>query len=576
MTEGPGRIYEVAQRQRAALLRGERQAAGELVRAYGQVWRRIKVSLDALLDERRRAEAAGAEITAGWLYQYGRLQSLQSQVTGEIRQFAEFADSLIIRQQGAAVEAALAHTEELVRMQEAGVRSQESGGGPSTVLRPAQDGGSGGGIEGVEIRWERLPREAVQSLIGFTADGSPLRALLDALGPAASAAVRDELISGVALGIHPTQIARRVKESLGGNLVRALRISRTETLRAYREATFLSYQANDQVVDGWVWLSAATARTCAACWGLHGSVHPLSERQVDHPNGRCSAIPHLRPSTAAPDDGASAQDAQPIAVESGEAQFARMEPSAQDAIIGQAAGAAYRAGAVKLADFVGRRQDPGWGAALGVRSLRGVVGVDRSAGFSSWARALSQGDAAIVRTAEQLAQRRGVLAAYNGDAQVAQLMTDGVLGIPRDAWLPRQISVDAEWFTGAERQMRVASFDPKRDALLINPHQDYWRLSDPDRKTYLAQLARTGVLATAERLHPVLHELAHVAQRKAGVGRLPAAFSAAERAIAEGVSLRAAWQPVEFLAEVLAGELLGRTFAPAVKSLYKAYGGLQR
>lgn len=302
---------------RAALLRGERQAASELVRAYGEVWRRIKGELDALLAERTRTERRGEPVDEGWLFQYGRLQALQNQVEGEIKLFAEFADPLITRQQGAAVDAALAHAEELAREQRGG--GGEGQGGASTGSAP------------VQVQWSRLPREAVQGVIGFTADGSPLRALLDALGPAAGQAVRDELISGVALGVHPTQIARRVKAALGDNLVRALRISRTETLRAYREATFLSYQANDQVLDGWVWLSAATARTCAACWGLHGTVHPLSERQVDHPNGRCTQAPHLK-------------GAQPVDIEAGEDQFARMEPAKQDAILGKAAGAAYRGG----------------------------------------------------------------------------------------------------------------------------------------------------------------------------------------------------------------------------------------
>ena len=352
MTAGPGRVYAAAQRQRAKLLRGERQAASELVRAYGEVWRRIKAGLAALLAERRRAEAAGEEITEGWLFQYGRLQALQNQVDGEIRVFAEFADPLITRQQGAAVDAALEHTEELVRGQAAG------GGEPLSV----------------QVRWNRLPREAVQSVIGFTADGSPLRELLDALGPAAGRAVRDELISGVALGAHPTQIARRVKEALGGNLVRALRISRTETLRAYREATHLSYQANDQVVDGWVWLSAATARTCAACWALHGTVHPLSERQVDHPNGRCTQVPHLR-------------GGQPIEITTGEAQFAEFEPAKQNTILDQAASAAYRAGAVRLTDFAGRRHDPDWGPTLGVRSLREIMGKDEAA---KWVRRVGE------------------------------------------------------------------------------------------------------------------------------------------------------------------------------------------
>lgn len=61
-------------------------------------------------------------------------------------------------------------------------------------------------------------------------------------------------------------------------------------------------------------------------------------------------------------------------IEKGEELFARMTPAQQDAKLGQAAGAAYRAGAVKLIDFVGVRRDPDWGDTRYVKSLRQVVG----------------------------------------------------------------------------------------------------------------------------------------------------------------------------------------------------------
>lgn len=336
---GGGRLYEVAARQRAAMLRGERQAASELVRAYGGIWRRMQERLAGLLESRRQTEEKGQEVGPGWLFQFDRLGSLQRQVEAELRTFAEFADPLITRQQGAAVDAALEHAEQLVR--------------------------TAAGQAGIAAGWAQLPQDVVADLIGFTANGSPLRALLDALGPAAAASVRDALIQGVALGRHPTQIARAIRGALGGNLAHALTISRTETLRAYREATLRSYQANSDVVDGWVWNCACTARSCAMCWAMHGTVHGLDETLDDHPNGRCSAVPHLR-------------GEQPVAIATGAEQFARLEPGAQDAILGQAAGRAYRAGAFKLEDVVGRSFDPDWGPMRRVRSLREILGPEEA------------------------------------------------------------------------------------------------------------------------------------------------------------------------------------------------------
>ena len=339
MTEG--RIYEVAAAQRAALLRGERQAAGALVHAYGGIWRRIKEEVGRLLDLRAEAERRGEEVGPGWLFQFNRLDSLQRQVEAALRTFAEFADPLISREQAAAVDAALLHTEQLVRKATDQAR--------------------------VTVNWVRLPTAAIEDLIGFTATGSPLRELLDALGPAASATVRDRLIQGLALGFNPTRIAREIRGALGGNLARALTIARTEVLRAYREASLRSYQVNDDVVDGWIWNCACTERSCAMCWAMHGSVHPLTERLDDHPNGRCSMLPHVKALS-----GMSAQ----ALPETGPVQFARLTPAQQDGILGQAAGRAYRAGAIRLEDVVGRTFDPDWGSTRRVKSLREMLGAD--------------------------------------------------------------------------------------------------------------------------------------------------------------------------------------------------------
>lgn len=346
---GPGRLYQVAERQRAALLRGERQAASELVRAYGGVWQRIQARLDALWQAKAAAEADGLAVGDSWLYQFNRLDTLQRQVEAELRMFVEFADPLITRQQGVAVDAALQHSEELVR----------------TLTSQA----------GVSVGWARLPTSAIEDLIGFTADGSPLRELLDALGPAASSSVRAALIQGLALGRGPAAVAREIRQALGGNVARALTISRTETLRAYREATRRSYEVNSDVVDGWIWNCACTERSCAMCWAMHGSVHPHSESLNDHPNGRCSMLPHVK------DFPGMAPQALP---EAGPAQFARLTPAQQDGILGKAAGRAYRGGAFKLEDVVGRTFDPDWGPGFRVKSLRELVGQEEA---EKWRRA---------------------------------------------------------------------------------------------------------------------------------------------------------------------------------------------
>lgn len=68
--------------------------------------------------------------------------------------------------------------------------------------------------------------------------------------------------------------------------MRALRISRTEMLRAYREATRRNYQANGDIVPGWRWLCAKQPRTCAARLAMDGT-HKCRDQTADNVSGAC-------------------------------------------------------------------------------------------------------------------------------------------------------------------------------------------------------------------------------------------------------------------------------------------------
>lgn len=358
-----GEIYRLARQFRRELLRGERRAANEMLRAYGDIWRRIKIRLDVLLGQIRDARAAGEEPGISWLIEQGRLERLLEQVKAEMRAFADLAEARIVEEQRQAVEAAERHAAKMMQ---------------AALWREALVVGS----------FARVPMEALADLVGFLSDGTPLRRLLDELGPDASRATREALITGLATGQSPRVIARRVRAAFGGNLARALRVSRTEVLRSYREATLRSYQANDDVVSGWIWYSALGARTCAACWAMHGTKHRLNERLDDHPNGRCTAIPIVRGFEEEVPSGATLFDQQPEEV--------------QRKILGHAGYEVYRAGAVKLEDFVGRRRSREWGTIRYTRSLRAILGPEeakkwrRRAVFADRARALGKSDVATI------------------------------------------------------------------------------------------------------------------------------------------------------------------------------------
>lgn len=327
-------IYDLAAQFRRQLLAHDREAAAELIGYYGEVYRRLRQRIDVLLRQIADARAAGEEVSPAWLFQAERMQALLDQVAAEMRRFADAAGVQITEAQRQAVALAEAHAEQLALT------------------------GLGKPPPGVLVTWSRLPREAMTDLVGFLQEGSPLRALLDELGPEASRGVREALVVGIATGQNPRTMARQIKRALGGNLVRALTISRTEVLRSYREATRRSYQANRDVVKGWIWHAHLDTRTCAACWAMHGTTHNLDERLDDHPNGRCAMLPWLKTWAEL---GIKGIEGGEIEVGRGEALFDALSAKDQQRVLGKKAFEAYNNLQVDLRDFVGRKRDPHWG-----------------------------------------------------------------------------------------------------------------------------------------------------------------------------------------------------------------------
>lgn len=373
----PSQLEDAALRFRSQLLRQERAAASEMVRAYAAAWQNVRERLTALQEQIAQAQAGGlvagpftprppggpvieqapGTFSISWLYERDRLTALLRQIETELRQFAALADELTTAGQLQAVRAAQANTAELVR------RGAEAANAPEIV-----------GM------FDRMSPAAVQDLVGFASDGSPLRELFDALGPQVSQGVQDTLISAVATGIGPRETARLIRRQFGMGLSRALTIARTEQIRAYREASRRSYAENADLLDGWVWLSARDGRTCPSCWAMHGTRHPVAERLDDHPNGRCTMVPVVK-----------GHDPN---IPTGEELFKELPPAEQRRILGPAAHEAWLDGRVSLApdgrnSVVGRRDDPAWGTMRYARSLQEIVGQRDAKAYTRFAITLS-------------------------------------------------------------------------------------------------------------------------------------------------------------------------------------------
>lgn len=318
-------ILEVAASFRSRVLSEERAAAEEMARAYSEVWQQIQLRLDDLMLQIKDARNSGQQISVSWLMQRNRLKALQLQVKEELRRFGEISGAKIT-----------------------GLQSRAVALGQSGAVETLASAG---------VTFNRVHTEGVQQIVGFLQDGSPLSSLLEDLGSGSSAVVRKALIGAVATGIGPRLVARRILGDLGGNLTRALTISRTETLRAYRSASILTYQANAEILEGWIWTASLSSRTCAMCIAMHGTKHAIDEPFGSHPNCRCSPVPFFKDPDLNPK------------IETGEEWFARQPAATKLDILGPEKLAAYSRGDLSLKSVVGFRDDKKWGPTRWEKSL---------------------------------------------------------------------------------------------------------------------------------------------------------------------------------------------------------------
>lgn len=330
-------IYDLATEFKARAAANELQAAQELVQAYGAAYRAIADKLDGLMADVKdwRREHGKKPVPKSWIYRQERYKELLEQCRSELRKFGAFATGRVTSAQAASV---------MVAAQDAAILL----GAGSTLTAS------------LTTTFNTLPSEAIQNLVGFAGDGSPLKALFDAIPGEVTSRLRNTLVSSLAAGLGARETARNVRRASGVGLTRALTISRTEVLRSYREATLDTYRANSDVVEGWQWLASRSVRTCPVCLAMDGKRFPLAKHFGSHPNCRCTTIPILEDNS----------DTTPR--QSASEWFASQPEGVQEGILGPAKFALYRDGRITLDDLVGERDDPQWGVVRFEKSLQDV------------------------------------------------------------------------------------------------------------------------------------------------------------------------------------------------------------
>lgn len=188
----------------------------------------------------------------------------------------------------------------------------------------------------------------------ITADTFPL-------APDAGESMRRELIRGIDVGSNPREAAARmvagVEGQFNGGLTRAMNISRTEVLDAYRATSQQIHAANADVVPGWEWLADLGPRICPSCLALHGTRFPTSQPGPDdHPSGRCARLPVL---ASWAELGITAPEP-PSAMPSAEEWFASLPRAKQLQIMGPSRLQMLDDGLIGWGDLATLRQSTRW------------------------------------------------------------------------------------------------------------------------------------------------------------------------------------------------------------------------
>lgn len=296
--------------------------------AYQHTLASITPRLDALYREIAALQAQGETVPVEFLYEQRRLQLLKLWMTEQIDHFGLLSQLTVQQLQQAGIDFGNKSAQEMLN---------------SLVPR------------GIQFSFGVPMPDAILRMVEASQNG-PLARLFSGFGKEAADKAANALIAAITHGDNPRTIADSVAAALQIPRYRALTIARTEMLNAYRGAQLANYQANSDVVGGWIWSAALSPRTCAACIAMNGTEHPLSEPMNSHPNCRCSPVP--KTNSWADILGPLGIDTSNIPetsvqIPSGSAWFNDQSAATQLAILGPGKYAAFVNGTLNLSDLVG-------------------------------------------------------------------------------------------------------------------------------------------------------------------------------------------------------------------------------
>lgn len=342
MAEAPD-VLRVSDAYREKLLKREAQAVRTMTTAHGKVAERLVREGTKLAEDVAALRTAGEAVPPWRVGQLERYRDLISQAEAELGRLGDAGARTIadMQRDGLAM----------------GMDMAEAQVG---ALIPPE----------VLISFNRLPTAALETMIGFLQDGSPLARLLGDLGAETARRIGDLLRDGLGLGWNPRKVAALIRKEVGMALTRALRIARTEMLRAWRKSSIQGYRDQGSLIKGYRRHAQQDTRTCIACLLLDGTFYETADEFTDHVQGRCAVIPVTRSWAelgfhGIPDTNAEWQP--------GRDWFLEQDDGTQRDILGDPLFNAWKGGEIGLDDMKTLHTSREWGDSWGAASLKGAL-----------------------------------------------------------------------------------------------------------------------------------------------------------------------------------------------------------
>lgn len=327
-------VIRVLKEYRAALEARETALMEEMAQRWLTIEAGLQSDMLVLAYEIEKRQAAGTAITEQIIWREERYKKLQAQLETEVKKFNRDAAGMISGSQEENAALGIAAAQDAIHVSIAS----------SGVTGPM---------------WNRINVRAVESMIGFAGDGSPLYALLKESYPDAVDGILSSLINGIARGSGAAHTANEMAIGMANGLDRALLIARTETARAYRTSSTLQYRESG-VVNGFYRL-VKKETACMACLMLDGQHFDMESELEDHPRGKCTAVPQV------------VGIGKPL-WENGVDYFKSLDPEQQAERMGQEKYQLWQDGQFQLSDLARMQHNETWGSSPRVATLSELVG----------------------------------------------------------------------------------------------------------------------------------------------------------------------------------------------------------